>query len=406
MMRSLCQQIGPGALVAAAFIGPGTVTTATLAGATYGYALLWTLVFATAATIILQEMAARLGLISGKGLGQTLADLLTGSLFKWPVFLLVGIALYMGNAAYEAGNLSGAALGVAAVMGDNETVFATAVLFISVVAALLLWKGSYLIIERVMTLLVAVMALSFIGSFLVVGADVKALSAGLVTPSIPSGALTTVIALIGTTVVPYNLFLHAAAVREKYAGAADLPAARADTVVAISVGGLVTVVIVATAAASLFVHGISVESAADMARQLEPLFGSLSTSLLGVGFFAAGLTSAIAAPLATSYAVTELAGLQGVYKQRAGRWVMLSVIVVGAALALSGTRPLTIIVTAQFANGLLLPLVAAVVLYALNQKALLGPYANGWRANLMGVAVLLVALGLGMRSALRASGLL
>ncbi|MCP4048058.1 MAG: divalent metal cation transporter, partial [Gammaproteobacteria bacterium] len=108
------KEFGPGALVAAAFIGPGTVTTATLAGANFGYALLWALVFATLATIILQEMAARFGTVTQMGLGQALRERLSTSIWRWPMFALITVALYLGNAAYQAGNLSGAALGIEA----------------------------------------------------------------------------------------------------------------------------------------------------------------------------------------------------------------------------------------------------------------------------------------------------
>ncbi|NQX94657.1 MAG: divalent metal cation transporter, partial [Erythrobacter sp.] len=98
-MIARMRQIGPGALVTAAFIGPGTVTACTLAGATHGYALLWALLFATVATIALQEMSARLGLITHKGLGANLADLLASSPLRWPLIALVGVALYAGNSA-------------------------------------------------------------------------------------------------------------------------------------------------------------------------------------------------------------------------------------------------------------------------------------------------------------------
>ena len=103
-MLKRIKNIGPGALIAAAFIGPGTVTACTLAGANYGYTLLWALLFATVATIILQEMSARLGLVTQQGLGETLRIMLNQSIWKWPLFGLIMVALYLGNAAYEAGN--------------------------------------------------------------------------------------------------------------------------------------------------------------------------------------------------------------------------------------------------------------------------------------------------------------
>lgn len=391
------RNMGPGALVAAAFIGPGTVTACTLAGANYGYALLWALLFATAATIILQEMAARLGVITQKGLGDTLADLFDHSVWKWPLFVLVGLALYLGNAAYEAGNLAGAALGISAIAGESQSVFRVSIIVIASLAAALLLGGTYKQVERVLLALVAIMAAAFVATFAIVRPDIAALFAGLFVPSIPEGALLTVIALIGTTVVPYNLFLHASAVKTKWSGPEDLRAARTDTGIAIGLGGLIAILIVSTAAASLFAMGLSVTNAGEMASQFAPLFGSFSKYLLGIGLFAAGLTSAITAPLATGYAITEILQRGGGQQSRAFRIVALSVILIGASIALTGIRPIEIIFTAQIANGILLPVIAVVLLYVMNQSKLLGRFANGTLANILGGGVVLVATGLGVR---------
>ncbi|MEP0190308.1 MAG: Nramp family divalent metal transporter [Erythrobacter sp.] len=397
---------GPGALVTAAFIGPGTVTACTLAGVNFGYALLWALVFATLATIALQEMSARLGVVTQKGLGDTLAQLLSGSLLRWPLIALVCVALYLGNAAYEAGNLSGAALGISAIAGESEFAFRASIVTISALAAALLWSGSYRLIETALVVLVAFMALSFAVTFAIVRPDFGALFSGLLMPTIPDGALLTVVALIGTTVVPYNLFLHASAARTKWAGPEDLKAARLDTTISIGFGGLIGILIVSTAAASLFAVGATVDNAGDMAAQFEPLFGSGAKYLMGAGLFAAGLTSSITAPLATGYAVSEVFQVSEDRRPKALRLIALSVIFVGAILALTGIKPLTIILSAQFANGLLLPIVAAFLLYVMNQRAVLGQYANGALANAIGAIVVLVAAGLGMRSILTVAGVL
>lgn len=391
------RNIGPGALVTAAFIGPGTVTACTMAGASFGFALVWALVFATVATIILQEMSARLGVITQKGLGETLSELLDASVWKWPLVLLVGLALYLGNAAYEAGNLSGAALGIAAIAGEGDGVFNLSILAISILAAGLLLSGSYRAVERALLVLVGIMAGAFIATFAIVRPDLDALFQGLVTPIIPEGAILTVIALIGTTVVPYNLFLHSTAVRKKWSGPEDLSAARTDAVVAIGLGGLIAILILSTSAASLFAAGIEASSAADMASQFQPVLGANSKYLLGIGLFAAGLTSAITAPLATGFAMTEILKLKGGQSSFPFRLIVLSVIAIGAALSLTGTRPIEIIVLAQFANGLLLPIVAVFLLYVVNRRELLGQYANGALANVLGIVVVLVAAGLGLR---------
>lgn len=400
------KNIGPGALVAAAFIGPGTVTACTLAGANYGYTLLWALLFATIATVILQEMSARLGLVTQKGLGENLRELFSSSAFKWPLFILIITALYMGNAAYEAGNLSGAALGIQAIFGETDGVYRLSIFIISALAGLLLWFGSYKRVEKILIGLVLVMALAFIGTFFTVGPDLLALGQGLVTPKIPDGSLLIVIALIGTTIVPYNLFLHASAVKSKWTDTSDLSAVRTDTVAAIGLGGLITILIASTAAASIFGSGLQVNGAGDMAQQLEPLFGSWAKYMLGIGFFAAGLSSSITAPLATAFAMTEILGLGGGDKRGSFKLIALSVIIIGAALALTGIKPITIILSAQFSNGLLLPIIAVFLLFAMNKKGLLGSHANRWRGNIAGAGVVLITAVLGLRLILKAAGIL
>ncbi|PKG98188.1 Nramp family divalent metal transporter [Paraglaciecola sp. MB-3u-78] len=405
-MLKRIKNIGPGALIAAAFIGPGTVTACTLAGANYGYTLLWALLFATVATIILQEMSARLGLVTQQGLGETLRIMLSQSIWKWPLFGLVIVALYLGNAAYEAGNLSGAALGIEALARENQALYPISVVVISLLAGILLWQGSYKHIERILLILVALMALAFIGTFISVGPDLSALFKGLTSPKIPDGSLLTVIALIGTTVVPYNLFLHASAVKAKWSSVTDLNHARADTATAIGLGGLITILIASTAAASIFGSGLNISGAGDMATQLEPLFGSFSKTMLGIGFFAAGLSSSITAPLATAYAMTEILGIKGGTSSRIFKWIALSVILSGASLALTGIKPISIILTAQFANGLLLPIIAIFLLVVMNQKKQLGQYTNKWLGNTLGIIVVMVTAGLGIRLIMSATGVL
>ncbi|MBB5280220.1 Nramp family divalent metal transporter [Pacificimonas flava] len=398
-------KIGPGAMVAAAFIGPGTVTACTVAGAEFGYALLWALLFAVLATMALQEMAARLGTVAGAGLGEALRRELRGNRLRWPLFALIGTALYAGNSAYEGGNLSGAALGIEA-LGGGEGSFRVAVMTIAGAAALLLALGSYRLLERALIALVLLMAAAFLAAGIVVGVDMRALVTGLFVPSAPGGSALTVVALVGTTVVPYNLFLHAAAAKARWHPSGDVAAARGDTVLSVGLGGLISILIVATAAASLFAEGMRVEGAADMAAQLAPLFGDFAPILLGTGLFAAGLTSSITAPLATGYAVAEVLGWPSDAKDRGVRLVAISVVGFGTLVALTGVRPVEIIITAQVANGLLLPIMAAFLLFAMNRHGLLGSAANDWWANALGLLVLIVSTGLGARAVLAATGIL
>lgn len=385
---------GPAALVAAAFIGPGTVTTCTLAGAGFGYALIWALVFSVVACILLQEMSARLGVVTQQGLGEVLSQQFNNPVIKSIVFALVALAIFIGNSAYEGGNIAGAVLGMEALLPEVNFPWA---IMIVVVAFVILFQGSYKLLEKALITLVLLMSLAFITTFVMTKPDLGALFGGL-KPQVPDGAWLTVIALVGTTVVPYNLFLHASAVKNKWHDASELPQARCDTIVSISVGGLISLAIISTAAAAFFGQSIAINSAADMSVQLEPLLGSWASIAMGVGLFAAGISSSITAPLAAAYAVAGMLSWRVDGKDIKFKLIWMVVLFSGAVLALSGYKPVTIIWFAQVANGILLPLLAMFLLYVMNQSSLLGQYKNTWMHNLLGLLVIAVAMFLGGKS--------
>jgi len=385
-------RIGPGLIVTAAFIGPGTVTTATLAGAGYGTALLWCLTFAVLATMVLQEMSARLGLTTGTGLGQALRHA-PGPRWLGPVLAVLAVgSVILGAAAYEAGNLTGAGLGLSAAIGLTPKALA---LVGAGIAGLLLWTGRYRVVERVLVACVAVMGITFLVTAVLVLPRVDGVLAGLVVPRLPTGAELTALGLVGTTIVPYNLFLHAAAVSERWSGPGDLRTARWDLVLAIGLGGIVSAAVVVTAAAAL--GNQEIRSATAMAAQLEPLFGVWAARAFSVGFAAAGLSSAITAPLAAAYALQDVLGRGRDVRVTTARGVIAATLVVGVIVTLLGRRPVALILVAQVLNGLILPIVAFVLLLAMNDRRRLGDHVNGWRANLAGTLVALLCLALGIR---------
>ena len=173
----------------------------------------------------------------------------------------------------------------------------------------------------------------------------------------------------------------------------------------IGLGGLVSILILSTAASSLFRSGLEISNAADMALAIEPAFGVTGRYLVGIGLFAAGLTSAITAPLATAYALSELLGKKNTDRALIFRGTALFVVLVGAAISLLGIRPVSMILIAQYANGLLLPIVAVFLLLVMNRKDLLGDHVNSLRANILGGGIVLITFGLGLRSILRAAGM-
>ncbi len=400
-MKLLQYRPGPGMMVSAAFIGPGTVTACTLAGANFGFALLWALVFATLTTIILQSFAIRIALVTRLGLAEAMLQTIASPVVRALAALLLISALVLGNAAYEAGNMSGAALGLEAINGGPLAFgIAPVILTIALFASAMLVFSKPKWIENILILLVLLMSAAFLLTFLLIRPDMTALLRGFI-PTVPEDGLMTAIALIGTTIVPYNLFLHAASVRERWTSE-QLPEAQLDNSVSIGIGGLVSMAILATAAASLFGSGKTIENAVDMAQQLTPLFGSLATVTLGAGLFAAGLTSAITAPLATGYIVQEIFKTSG--SRRPFQIGALIVIATGTLVSLLGYRPVELIFIAQIANGLLLPVVAVFLIRLANNKQLLGVHANGLRANILGGLILLITSALGFRLIARALG--
>ena len=400
-MRITRIRLGPGTVVAAAFIGPGTLTTATVAGVSYGNTLLWALVFSTLATIVLQEMAARLGVIGGVGLGEAIRQRFERKLVRYASAALVIGAIVLGNAAYQTGNLLGGALGIAQLVGGSRSVWGS---LLGLAAFVLLWSGRYRWIERVLVAMVAIMGAVFFATAIAVRADPASLARGLV----PTGfadpdAMLVALGLVGTTVVPYNLFLHASAVRERWRGEADLVTARVDTVLSVTLGGLISIAVLLTAAA-LPAGLTQVGSAADMARALEPLLGRWAGAFFAVGLLAAGFSSAITAPLAAAYATCGVMGWSSDLRGRAARGVWVLVLAAGVLFSALAVRPIPAIIFAQVANGLLLPIIAGFLLYVANDRRLLGGRANGAASNLAGAAVVVLAMVIGLRSLLLAFG--
>jgi len=392
-------------LVTAAFIGPGTVTACASAGIGFGYALLWALVFATIATIILQNMAARVAIVTGQGLAEATLAAASSPALRWAMAALMFASLALGNSAYQAGNITGTAqglklLGVASV---SPPVLALAT---GSLAAALVVAGKPVWLEKLLIALVLAMSLAFVGGLMVIDVDWSAAARGLL-PSLPADSLFTAIALIGTTVVPYNLFLHAASVRGQFtADREGIAAASMDTAVSVTLGGLLSMAIVIMGAATSAMPAGSGGPLDDVAMRLEALFGLPARVVFALGLVGAGFSSALTAPLATGYVLAEMLGTgdDPARRTRIFKRTALAVIAIGTGFAVFAVNPVELILIAQSANGLLLPILAVFLLWVASRKASLGSFANGTLANLAGGGVVLVCTLLGVRLILRAAG--
>jgi Mn2+/Fe2+ NRAMP family transporter len=351
-------------LIAAAFIGPGTVTTAAKAGSQGGWYYAAYVFLAAVAGFLLMEMVARITLVSGQSLGQVL-----GTRGRWLAIACFG-AVLLGCMAYQAGNLLGALSGIQLLVPAHRLW----VLLLGGAAFAVLWTGDTKIIARALSAIVVLMGLIFVVSaILLLFGDAPLTGNESVLPA-------TIIGLVGTTIVPYNFFLAAGLSKGQ-----SLREMRFGLAGSFLVGGIITLSIVLVGSVAT-----SFTSFADLARTLDANLGSMSKVVLGFGLFAAGFSSAVTAPLAAALAGRELLGRTDSDLASTSFWFRIiwgGVLAVGLLVACLELDIISVIIAAQVANGLLLPFIAAIVLVLANDRSLLGDRINSQGQNMAGLLV-------------------
>lgn len=337
-------------VISAAFIGPGTVTTAVSAGSQFQVQLLWAVVFATVACIVLQEISARIVIASGVTLGEAI-DIKFQS-YGFSVNLMAALPVLMGCAAYEAGNILGGVSGLMLLYEGDARVYT---IILTVVAACILWQGGSRWISLLMTLLVAMMGIAFFALALRANFSFMDLLKASLVPTIPIGSELIVLGLVGTTIVPYNIFIGSAISKGQ-----TVKLMRIGLVVSIIVGGLIT--------AFILLGGTLVQqfsSFAELSREFQKQMGPTASLALGIGLFAAGFSSTIAAPYASSLLATTVLGMKN---KNHVRWVWGTVLLTGFIFGISGAKPIPVILTVQALNGLILPLLTYFLIVVVNDS--------------------------------------
>lgn len=349
-------------VIAAAFIGPGTVTTAAAAGAGHGYSLLWALLFSTLACAVLQESAARVTIASGKTLGEAVKARFKNKGIAW----FLAISIFLGCAAYEAGNILGAISGVAlAITGVDPAVFT---LIIVGVCGAVLWLGKTSTVANIMGMVVAVMGFAFLVAGLSMPMDGAALVKGLFVPSFPEGSILLTLGLVGTTIVPYNLFLGSGLAKGQ-----TIKSMRFGLIVAVFLGGVISM--------GILLAGTSMSgdfSFAGLADTLSKANGTWMATVFAIGLFAAGFTSSITAPLAAAITLQSVGDSSKDWSEKSIRyrlgWGL--VLLTGLVFGVTGIKPIPVIILAQAANGLILPVIAVFLWLICNNRKLMGNNAN------------------------------
>jgi Mn2+/Fe2+ NRAMP family transporter len=337
-------------VISAAFIGPGTVTTAASAGALYQLDLLWAVAFSTVACIVLQELSARLTIVTGVTMGQAIIRKHGERHGRWLNFLLGGPVI-LGCAAYEAGNILGAVSGLQLLLPGSAQVLTFG---ITVIVIFVLWTDRRETIGWIMTALVGVMGIAF--AVLAYGRPFSFFDyvEAATLPRIPAGAELLTLGLVGTTIVPYNVFLGSAVSKGQ-----TLHLMRVGLSISVVIGGLITM--------AILLAGTSVSSFTsfqELSEALQRSLGPVGALSLGAGLFAAGFSSAITSPFAASVIATSVFG----WDKNRQRLVWAIVVLSGFAVGISGVKPIPVILLVQALNGLVLPLLTAFLILLANDS--------------------------------------
>lgn len=373
--------LGPGIITANVDNDAGGIATYSLAAANYGYSILWMMIPTTIALVVVQEMCARMGAVTGKGL----ADLIRES-FGVKVTFYVMIALFITNLGNSISEFAGIAASLE-LFGISK--------YISVpVSAVLVWllivKGSYRTVEKVFLVACLVYIAYPIAAFMA-GPKWDVILKATVTPAFKpdSAYIMTLIGIIGTTIAPWMQFYQQSAVVEKGITADQYGFTRLDVIVGCVLAIVVAFFMMVACASTIHLHGLKVETAADAALALKPLVGQHASSLFAFGLFNASLFGACILPLSTAFYICEGMGWEsGVDKdfEQAPQffWFFTIIIGISALLILIPNAPLMkIMFLSQVLNGMVLPFVLIVMLLLINDKKLMGSYVNGPVFNLI-----------------------
>lgn len=394
-LKDKLKAMGPGILVVGSFMGPGSITSATRSGASYGYLLLWAVVFSVIAVIVLQEMAARFGIVTQSGLAEGVVKYLDNRpVFRKVMMAVIAFSITLGGMAYMGGDLTGTAMGVSTITGIPTSLIA-AVWGCCILIIINISNDAVKSLEKMLACSVSIMAVVFTVTMIIAKPDIGEILKGII-PSVPEGSGLTCVALIGTTVVPYNMFIHATSSRKTWNDPKQLPLARFDTTVTMILGGIITAAIMISAGA--VIRGIEVTSAADMAGALEPLLGGFAKPFLCLGMIAAGVSASTVTPLGVSYVLAGLFGWEMSKKDKRFFWTNIIIVVSGIVAVATGYNPISIIMTAQAVNGIFLPVIVFLLVYLTSRKKLMGEYKSTLIQNILGILVGLVTLVVGVSS--------
>ena len=384
--------LGPGIITGSVDNDAGGITTYSLAGAQYGYGLIWTLIPSFLVLVVIQEMNARMGIVTGKGLADLIRE---NAGIKITFLIFIGLLLSgIGNTTTEFAGVAGSM----EVFGVSKYI---SVPIVAVLVWILVVKGTYKIAERIF-LIFSVSLLTYVVSAIMGKPDWSQIGTAIIHPHVEMStrSMAMVIGLVGTTIAPWMQFYMQSSVIEKGLKMKNYNYTLTDIIVGCVITVVVAFFIMVACASTLHPAGIEINEAKDAALSLKPLAGNLASQVFAFGLFIASIFSATILPLATAFFVCEAFGFEaGIDKKwdEAKEFYILytGILIISAVIILIPNAPLIkISLWSQVINGILLPVVLVSMMILINKKKIMGTYVNKSSTNIIGWSAVVILVGL------------
>lgn len=384
-LKSWLSSLGPAIITAALVLGPGSLTVSSIIGANFGYHLIWAIALAAIFMMVFTEMSARIGMSTNQTLLTTIRQK-----YGKVVTILIGIGAFLVTASFQAGNAIGSGVALNVLTGISQDLWT--ILFTLFAMSLLLFKDFYKVLEKLMLVLVAIMLFSFVTTLIIAKPSLSGIAQGLV-PSIPSGSLLLMIALFATTFSIVGAFYQSYLVQEKGWNKSNMKEGIRESYSGIIVLGLISGVVMMSAAAVLLPQGIAIGSVADMGKSLEPLYGNWATTIFMIGLWGAAVSSLTGNATIGGALLADALGLGSKLNDKAVRYCIIAVMAIGAIVAVAfGRIPIQLITLAQSVTIIVVPLIGIVLYMVANDKKVMGEFNNSITKNIIGIIGLVVLL--------------
>jgi len=386
-LRDVFKAVGPGFIIAAVVLGPGSITVASKIGSVYGYQLLWVIVIAGIGMAMFTTMSARFGVSHDESILQSIAE----TYGRW-FAVLIGIAAFLSATSFQFGNNLGVATAMKALTGVNESVWP--LIFTPLGIILVFWaKNLYKLLEKLILVLVVVMILAFLINLFFAKPNLIALLKGFLPLSTPKGSFNEVAALVGTTFVLHGCLYQSYLVQDKGWKLPDMKRGMRDTIMGIVILGSVSMLIIMTSAAALHPRNIVVTSAADMALQLEALFGQLAKFIFSAGLWAAAFSSLVVNSIMAGGLLSDGLGLGRTMQEKAPKFFTALTMLIGMVIAVFFRGDVVYaLVLAQASSLFAVPAIGIGLFLLLNNKRVMGKLKNSVLQNIIAVLGLILIL--------------